>query len=41
MAKAPKKNQLVPFYGAVPPPKTVDGGEPGAGAARARRPGQG
>jgi peptidoglycan/xylan/chitin deacetylase (PgdA/CDA1 family) len=28
MAKAPKKNQLVPFYGAVPPPKTVDGGEP-------------
>ncbi len=28
MAKAPKKNQLVPFYGAVPPPKTADGAEP-------------
>jgi hypothetical protein len=28
MAKAPKKDQLVPFYGAVPPPKTADGAEP-------------
>jgi peptidoglycan/xylan/chitin deacetylase (PgdA/CDA1 family) len=28
MAKAPKKNQPVPFYGAVPPPKTAEGAEP-------------
>jgi peptidoglycan/xylan/chitin deacetylase (PgdA/CDA1 family) len=40
MAKAPKKNQPVPFYGAVPPPKTADGAEPSlvqlAPIARAR-----
>lgn len=40
LAKAPKKDQPLPFYGAVPPPKTVDGGEPTlvqlAPAARSR-----
>jgi peptidoglycan-N-acetylglucosamine deacetylase len=40
MDKAPKKNQPVPFYGAVPPPKTVEGAEPAlvqlAPAARPR-----